>query len=177
MDLACASGWCEALACASGWYAAVLDAEQAAGLIIAGRGLAVLAGRHARQGNKLPPAEGGPGGRKFLGGRPVVLLRVQGAVFADCVLEQQVKHRTGRMALLAIVGHHRARMRLGLVADRIVEFLEELLAVGGLDLGELLFAWIRLPVQEVAAASQPVLGNLVGSQNQTRLGVPGVADA
>src|SRR5215831_15867475 len=68
-----------------------LDTQQAAGFGVAGGGLAELAGGDAGQRQKLPPAEGRTGGGELFGHRAIILLGVQGPVFADGVLQHEIE--------------------------------------------------------------------------------------
>src|SRR5262245_39625628 len=74
------------------------ESEPITSLGDAGRRPAELTGGHAGQCDELSPAEGGPGRREFLADRAVVFLGVQGAVLADCVVQEQVEHGSGRLA-------------------------------------------------------------------------------
>src|SRR5262249_39900194 len=80
---------------------------------------------HARQGHQLPPPERRPRRRELLRYRPVVLLRVQPAVLADRVTQEQVEQRPGLVATLAIPGRQRRGSHLVVLADRAVQLLEQ----------------------------------------------------
>ena len=68
--------------------------QQTAGFVAAGGRAAVLAGRHSRQCDQLPPAEGRPRRGELLADRAIVLFGVQRAVFAHGVLQQQIEDRS-----------------------------------------------------------------------------------
>ena len=91
----------------------------------------------------MPPAEGRAGGGELLGDGAVVLLGVQGAVLADGVAEQQVEHRPGRAAELAVAIDEGAGAGLvvgldgglGLGEQRVGRDVADLLAVLGQGVG------------------------------------------
>src|SRR5436309_13509527 len=86
--------------------------EKLAGLGVTGGLDAVLAGRHACQGDQWPPAEGGTGDRELLAHRAVVLLGVQCPIFTGREPQQHVEDRTRRVTLLAVAVHDRTGERL-----------------------------------------------------------------
>lgn len=79
------------------------DAEQFFGLGDPGGGAAEFAGGDAGEGGQLSPAEDGTRCGKLLGDRPVILFRMQRAVFADGVLQQQIEDRSLRKSELAVL--------------------------------------------------------------------------
>src|SRR5262249_32081005 len=106
------------------------DLEQFPGLGDARRGTAALAGRHAGQGDELPPAEGRTRPAEFLADGVVILFGVQRAILADGVFQQQREHRLGIVAERAVAVHQRRGDLLLVRPDRGFRLGQQPLGVG-----------------------------------------------
>src|SRR5262245_15338839 len=95
-----------------------LHLQQVARLGVTVGRVAVLAGSDAGQGCQVSPAEGWVTCGEFLGHRPVVLLGVEGAVFAYSVLQEQVEDRACRVAQFAVAVNQSAGTCLVAFLDR-----------------------------------------------------------
>src|SRR5262245_42050407 len=91
--------------------------EQPPSFGVARRGMAVLTGGDAGQSDEVTPAEGRPRGGEFLDHRTVILLRVQRAILADAIAEQQIEDAPLRATQLTVALHQGGRSRLVLLLD------------------------------------------------------------
>jgi len=87
----------------------------------------VLAGRHAGEGGKLPPAERGADRSEFLAHGAVVYLGMECAILADGVFEQQVEHRASGLIERSIAVYESARAGLIVGLDRGLGLVEQIL--------------------------------------------------
>src|SRR5262249_20065462 len=106
----------------------------------------------------------------------VVLLGVQGAVFAGRVAQHDVEHGPRCVTQLAVTGNDRTGTGLILLANGAVGFLEEAGRIGRCDFGTGFGTRIWLPFEELAA-STAVARYLVSAQNQGRHRVARVGNA
>jgi hypothetical protein len=111
--------------------------------------VAVGTGRDARQTDKLSPAEGGPSCAVLLGDGLEVLLAVQAAVFADCVLKQSLVDRLGRMPAFAVDGDGGGRTSLVVVPHGVFGLGQQGFGLGGFDGRTVLGGRIRLATKRL----------------------------
>ena len=146
------------------------DAEPLARLGDPGRWPAVLAGGDPGQRDQLSPAEGRPRRGELLGDRAIVLLGVQGAVLADGDSPGAGRRRRAagwssspsRCAdgAGAAPGRWRGSPRRARAAGRPARLSRIGSRIARPGAGP--------PVQEVAAAVDPVVGDLVGARGSGR---------
>src|SRR5262249_1726878 len=130
----------------------------------------VGAGGDARQGNKLAPPESRSHGSELFGHGAVKLFRVQAAVLADRITQQDVEHGPSGMAVFAVSLHESARSQLVIRSDSSVELSQERRRLGGLDVRQLLLCWERLLLMAaVASVFRPPMASRYerGRQNET----------
>ena len=73
--------------------------------------------------------------------------------------------------------HNGRGVTLQILADGLIRFSQECAGLGGLNESEVVGEWERIPIQEIATSSGAVKRSLISSKDQTREGIPGVADA
>ena len=125
----------------------------------------------------MTPAKRGTRGSEFLRNGAIELFRVQRPVFTDRVAQQQIQHRTRRMAQLAVTMNHRAGFGLEISANCLVGFLEQRVGITRFDFPEMPGDRQRLPIEEISAARRAVQGHLIRAENQARKTISRVADA
>src|SRR4051812_29594908 len=103
--------------------------------------------------------------REVVGRRLVVLFGVEGAVFADRVVQHQREGGMRIAAELAELMNGRGGPRLVVLADRAVGFFQQLVGRSAVNVLQMLVGWVRIPGQKFAAACAPVVCDLVCAEN------------
>src|SRR2546425_299879 len=124
------------------------------------------AGGDAGQADHMPPAESSSRAGVLLAHRTIEFLRVQGAVLADGIFQEQIEHRPVRMAQFAVAMDDGAGAGLVAAADGFFRLPEKYVLFAGSDLIARFLAGIRLPVEEIASSVGAIRRHLPGAEDQ-----------
>jgi hypothetical protein len=155
---------------------AKLRFQQGSGLSHTRRGTAIFAGGDAGQGDELTPTESRASGTKFFGDSAIEFFRVERAILANSVAQQEIENGARVVAEFAITMNESRGMSLQVLADGIVCFTKQSRAIRGFDLREVAWQWERSPIEEIAAAVGAVERHLICAEDQTSESVSGITD-
>src|ERR1043166_8637924 len=152
------------------------DLEQQARFVHPRGWTAEFARRNARQRDDVPPAKRFASRREFLRNGPIEFFRMQSAIFADCVPQEQIKYRPGWQAQLSVAMDNSGGPGLKIPANGVFQFTQHRFCGRRLDLIDMLLQWQGLPVLKITAAIRAVDGNLIRAENQAGEAISRVGD-
>lgn len=137
-----------------------------------GGGAAEFAGGDTRKSDELSPAERGSRGGEFLRDGPVILLCVQGTVFTDRVLEEEIEDGAFGETELTVLGDDRRSLGLIVFSNRPVGIGKQFGGCCGTDLFNVLGMRMGNVGIEFSTTVTAVVGNFIAGEYQTGGSIP-----